>query len=651
LFALLIWNVTLSAGAQVNSWLKSGSGNWEEPQWSLGVLPGTNQTIMITNAGWKAVAIASSTENYPSALSVYSITLSSPLDGYNTLLFNYPGQQTPLATRLFTVSSNSAVSMYNAALNLTGGGGEGMSVGGQFIQDAGSTVLGQQMDIGYIGPGVFNLMSGNVWLQHIWLGGNYNGRMVQSGGANGSGIVHLQSGGEYDLQAGDYNADTYFDGGALRQTGGRINVGLGVYSGTYILENGIITGGVGLPAPDGFSGNGGGTMIQSGGTNFGGVAFNPWAGYGSYVLSNGVCLGSNIATGAKGNVQQWNGTLSVTGKISTATDYVARETFGAGSYNLAGGAVSAAAMDAGGHYTQTGGTNIIGGDVSVYGVYADMQVNGGEFRCSTISVVDAWVGGFTQSAGRLVISNQLWVGAETLYGWRGYVMTGGELDVSDIVLIPGSKFTKSGGVINQGGLLSISAADLYFGGSTSHFGPMNLQAGSPSQTNTTIHFPIGTNCFVSFGDSSWLNWTNTARLLIVNYSGSFAGGGSQRIYFGTSASGLTAIQLAQITFRDPAGFEPGNYTAKILQTGEVVPDALPPTGHVAPILNLAHQNDGSVQLIIRGESMANYEIDISSNLTSWISWTNVSTPAGNAIVTDTTAAAVPRRFYRALLLP
>ena len=39
--------------------LKPTSGSWEEGQeWSLGILPGSGQTVLITNEGWKAVQIS-----------------------------------------------------------------------------------------------------------------------------------------------------------------------------------------------------------------------------------------------------------------------------------------------------------------------------------------------------------------------------------------------------------------------------------------------------------------------------------------------------------------------------------------------------------------------------------------------------------------
>ncbi len=75
------------ASAQVNSWTNPASGYWEEQNWSLGTLPGPEQSILLTNAGWKALAIGPNTvRDYPQTLSIDSLTVSSPIDSFNVLL-------------------------------------------------------------------------------------------------------------------------------------------------------------------------------------------------------------------------------------------------------------------------------------------------------------------------------------------------------------------------------------------------------------------------------------------------------------------------------------------------------------------------------------------------------------------------------------
>src|ERR1041384_822788 len=68
-----------STSAQVNSWI-AGSGSWDQAlNWSLGVLPDSSQSVMITNSGWKAVTINSSTPiNFPSSMTVDNLTVGGP---------------------------------------------------------------------------------------------------------------------------------------------------------------------------------------------------------------------------------------------------------------------------------------------------------------------------------------------------------------------------------------------------------------------------------------------------------------------------------------------------------------------------------------------------------------------------------------------
>jgi len=83
--------------ALVNSWTKPTSGAWEEPVWSLGILPNSSQTIEITNAGFKAVGINPSTAvNFPGSLTINHLDISAPINSSNTLLLNFFGTNPPL---------------------------------------------------------------------------------------------------------------------------------------------------------------------------------------------------------------------------------------------------------------------------------------------------------------------------------------------------------------------------------------------------------------------------------------------------------------------------------------------------------------------------------------------------------------------------
>ena len=145
------------------------------------------------------------------------------------------------------------------------------------------------------------------------------------------------------------------------------------------------------------------------------------------------------------------------------------------------------------------------------------------------------------------------------------------MSVSNIVLTSSAIFTVTGGTINQSGTLSAANANLFFGSGTWQLGPLQLNPGD--NINSTVYLPSGSG-IVRFGDSHSLGWSNQAILAIENWSGSGYGGGAQRILFGTSAAALTAPQLSQIRFHDPAALPAGSYPARILATGEIVPDAL-----------------------------------------------------------------------------
>ncbi len=639
-----------SATAQVNSWLKPSSGSWEEQQWSGGS-PAAGQTILITNAGWKSVMISPSTmQAYSGSLAVDSITISSPVDSHNVLLLNYAGLQTPVTVKAMTVASNAEVNMMSSALVLNGPNGTGMSICGLFTQDIFSSVTGNQFDVGYIGAGVYNLVSGTLNVGNAWVGGPFQGMFNQSGGTNLTQITHLESGGTYDLSGGDFNSTVYFDGGIFRQHGG-ICHGLTVFQGTYLLDSGIKQGGLLLPINNGYClACGSARAVQSGGTNLGPIQLGTY-GSGSYTLSNGVSTSSSILVDARGFFQQWNGTQTITGTLETVSAEIDRDYYAYGWYALNGGMLSAGELDLGGHYTQSGGTNLVAGDVVLNGVLADFTMTGGELRCANVDIYGSWGGGF-DVGGRMVVANELAVRGSTTYAWRGFNLNApGQLQVSNIVLYPGANFYKGGGALVQSGRLTLMNANLILAGGTHRFGPVNLAAPSSSQINSTLQMPASNACVVSFGDSRSLQWSNTATLTIENWAGSPNGGGSHQIVFGVSSSALTGAQLQQVIFDNPAGFAAGLYPARILANGEIIPDNLSATGNPRPVLGLWRQTDGSMQLLLRGDAGAHYRIDVSSNLQTWASWTNV-TGAGSAVSTiDSSATNRVRRFYRAVEVP
>lgn len=117
-------------------------------------------------------------------------------------------------------------------------------------------------------------------------------------------------------------------------------------------------------------------------------------------------------------------------------------------------------------------------------------------------------------------------------------------DTSNLTLAAGSSLNFAGYTDTLGTLALTGDADLYLGETTS---------------------------VARFANSSATAWTAGKQLVIREWNGALSGGGSEALFFGTSAGGLSVGQLAKVGFMNPAGFPAGLYPASILASGEVVP--------------------------------------------------------------------------------
>ncbi|HET7626059.1 MAG TPA: hypothetical protein VFM25_12420 [Verrucomicrobiae bacterium] len=601
---------------------------------------------MITNANWKSVMIRpNTTANFPESLTMNSLTISSPTNSYNTLLLNYAGFSTPLTVNSLLIASNSALTMLSSALKLNGPEGVGMSIGGEFNQNDFSIVSGNQIDIGYVGPGVYNFNSGVLDVGHVWLGAPFGGVFNQNGGSISNGIFHLE-GGEYNLSDGDFAAMVYFDGGTFHQMGGNVRAPFTMFRGTYLMERGINTGGVTVPSSDGWT-TGSASVLQTGGTNFGAIHLGEY-GDGSYTLSNAVVDSPEIDIEFYGNFFQWNGAVASAAKIRIAGGWVNRGDRALGCYTLYGGNLSSPGiqMDTG-SFTQENGTYDVTGDLEfVNSTHNFYYLNGGLLKTANTRIESAWVGGFYQSGGAHVIAGELAI-QSGLDGFQGYVMTGGELTVSNIFLDANAKFAQTGGAILQTGTLTLLAANLQAGPGEQHFGRLQLNA--TGDATNSIFFLTAGNCALRFAASRDLVWSNQASLTIQNWAGSLVGGGNQQIIFGAGSDALTSSQLSQIAFLNPTGAPPGIYPAKMLSTGEIVPQTFT-LNESFPAIRLLPQSNGAMRLTLRGQAGGNFMIEVSTNLMNWEFWTNQTATNGVLSLTDNSAKNYPVRFYRATKL-
>jgi hypothetical protein len=629
--------------AQDNVWTSTTGGNWQDASWSLG-LPATNHTIWLTNDGWKAVQIGADTvRNFPQSLNVNAINISSPTNTFNTLLLNYAGSATPLTVKSLTVASNSALQLFSSALQINGLNSSGMIVGGSVEQND-SVVAGNQVNVGYIGSGVYGFNSGYFTVSHLWLGGgNTPGVFIQNGGTNGFGITHLD-GGTYVLSNGWYGATIYFDGfGKFLQRGGLLQSDLTMFQGTYVLAAGIHQGTTMVPAGNGFY-SGSASMLQTGGTNVGTLDIGS-AGVGLFTMSNGVCAAPSVIVDYGGSYSQWDGTLQVDGPINVYENQVAANYWSLGQFYVHGGQVSSTGMALQGYYAQTGGTNSIAGDVNMQNVESSLILSGGLLAMSHLTANPGWSGGVILNGGTLVISNSLNIGGASQSNWRGF-SGGGTLVVAGISLGVFANFSCGDGVIKQSGTLCMRDANLYSASNSVQFGPLSLGGPIGGATNSTIYM-VSPTSILKFADSSGQDWDTNSLLVIEGWTGSLFGGGSQQIIFGNDSNALTSSQLAHIQFHDPAGLANGLYPARILSNGEIVPSS----GGASSASMALQPQPGGMQLKLQGEAGRTYSIETSTDLVHWVPWTNMVNSTGTMTVTDTASTNYPARFYRARLMP
>jgi hypothetical protein len=214
------------AVADVNSWTKPISGDWQEIDfWSLGELPEATQDIVFTNAGWKALAInAQTSQNFSNSMSVLSMSVNARPDSFNTLLMNFAGFQRPLQTGVLNIETNGSVQVQSSWLEIirnSAGSSGSVGVGGTFKQGDFSIVTVQGgLSASTLNPGAYYFTNGLLRVAMDENIGRFGkpGKFVQFGGTNQTDHIYINTDGEYDL-----------NGGQLTVTNG-IRVGLGDFA-------------------------------------------------------------------------------------------------------------------------------------------------------------------------------------------------------------------------------------------------------------------------------------------------------------------------------------------------------------------------------------------------------------------------------------
>jgi hypothetical protein len=548
-----------------NNWTNPVSAKWESPFWSLGTPPASGQVVNIMNNGYKAVNIDGATvSGFASSLTVGSLEVGAPANGLSTLLLNYAGLSTPLKVlNSCLIQTNGTLLNLSSSFEVDGANGGTLTIdGGTFTQQGGLTVVTPPVQV-------------------------LNGTLNATNATMNLGPLHVGTG--------------YPQSGAVNQSGGTIlSSAITLDEGTYsLLNNGT------LYALNGISLVNAARFVQTSGTNYGDVQLAPGSSS-SYLMTGGLLHGTNIYAVTFGTFNQNGGTVEVqnlsaqgstpyqyfpcyvlaTGKLHCATMSIGGNNgmfrqvggtlflpnglnllnaSGHGAFELHGGNASMPSLvvSNGGDYVQYGGTNQVAGDITVYS--RGLSIYGG--RLSSVNTGIAEGGLIYQDRGYQGMATNEISGVLSILG--SYALVEGGLSVNGIYLrgnltisfldyqgVPTPAVLNNTGLINFGGALYVSS-------SQSSMGQLGLSANGTISLDT---HPLT----LRFADSHALNWDLSSTLTIEGWNGSYSGNGSHQLYFGSSAAGLTSQQLARIKFSISGGL----YSARILATGEVVPEIL-----------------------------------------------------------------------------
>lgn len=309
--------------------------------------------------------------------------------------------------------------------------------------------------------------------------------------------------------------------------------------------------------------------------------FTSWGHETLLSLSGGFLGCSNLVCSAA-DFTQTGGTLWVTNVMSVSGNYCGGGDYScSATYSCTNGNLIANAMQVLGRFMFAGGVASIANSVGfvgspTFGLVVQNSFSGGILTCANMTSAFR---DLTISGSTVVVSNLLsFSGLIANYGLpppAGYAslsISAGSLTASNISIAASMYIHTGTGRITNAGVFYLSGY-LSTTDASERLGRFSLQAGSQPGF-VSISFG-GTTNRLSFNDSSSQTWSAGETLFLKSWSGSTNGGGDDQLKFGTTAGGLTAAQLAQIQFIDPAGFAPGTYNAKILNTGEVVPTILP----------------------------------------------------------------------------
>jgi autotransporter-associated beta strand protein len=598
---------------------------------------GTGATSLVKSGPGTWVLSGENTFNGSTVITGGTLTLDNSLAlGGSTLNYNNQGGLVDFGT-LFSITLGGLAGAQNLPLTsapaLTiGGNGQDTTYSGSLTGANGLTKAGS----GRLILSGANELAGTVTVSGGTLEVPTGGTLVTPGNISvtATGALFHQTGGvvtaaQLDLDNGSNStrANATFDGGTATFTSTALSNGATSAPTVLTVNGGAVALGTYTSSRDGTNGfnttagliiNNGAVTAQSvvAGTvswsnitvNNGSFTVDPT---GSFVLGGG-------AEDRGGGLSMLGGTLThlgtaglVLNQNTGTSNGLTRATFGGGTSTLSGITLNDATAVVGRSVVNFNGGTVYLGSVGLQGKLTSstdsvtVNLNGG-----TLGATASWTGapnmtlaanGVTFQAGDAANSPHdislvgLLTGNGTLtktgagkltLGGANNTYTGATVVNSGMLLLSGAISGTTSVTVNNASLqlgradaindaagVTLGAATFQTGGFSESVGALTLALAS------TLDLGAGASV-LRFLDSSTATWNGT--LSITNWSGSTSGGGTDQLFFGTTASGLSASQLSAVQFVDPNGIS-GVFSATMLSSGEVIA-AVPEPGAFLSLL-------------------------------------------------------------------
>jgi hypothetical protein len=586
------------AGCLANVWTKPISGLWEEPFWSCGRLPATRDRIAFTNAGSKSLEIgATTTANFLNTLSLFSLRVDAPAESSNQLLLNNAGTNVPLDVLLLILGTNGSLASHSSAVKA-----HDLDIyGSALVGDSSRLTINRIRLWG-------SLLLSNAYSTVSFFPVHPNGAVTHFGGVSEFPLTVMDGGSTFVLESGNVSMRSLFLKFPIDTRYGTSVPGVArfIQNGGELSADGIMFGTPNSDHRGEFILNGGflrcqqagfmrGTFTQTGGTNDTTVMIMPVQSgvVGRYSLAAGTLRSSNLTLGMHGSdwrtdrrlgdfVQSGGihdaGSISLNGYTTHAGRTMDQTAVHLGFYSLTGGTLTSRSLSVGGGFTQNGGTNrarslgvsgggrylLSGGELATSSTFVG-GFRAGAYSCST-------GGGFTHNGGAHSIKSDLTIGSYGTYRFEA-----GILAARNIAVGPRASLRCGSGVISNSGTFTMNGGT-FVPGSGAHdlgklvlLGEQDMTWPCPAPTNSLVLDGSSNATDVRFSRSSHMSWSGSG-LRVLGWQQS---AGSPRVFFGTNPRGLSAAQLSKIVFVNPTGWPSGEYPARILTTGEIVPVMAP----------------------------------------------------------------------------